>query len=214
MKRAQRSSSAARTRELTWERCVGDSLATSLGPETCLGNKVSNFPTVRGMCLPNLILPFVLKNLTVAQLPWYPDARMVAACCVSHWVRLCSGCEEATQERTQDLLLCFVGWLDPQRHLAFLILFAFWLIFLFWKYFLLLYVCIFLGSLKFVLEWVMIWMQKERLAFWFRDWSGSIVWTWPWEIVHLESSVWIWLIHNQTVAPDGSTSVLSLRFCH
>ena len=56
----------------------------SLGPEICLGNKISNFPRVRGMCLPNLILPFVLENLTVAQLPWYPDTRMVAACRVSH----------------------------------------------------------------------------------------------------------------------------------
>lgn len=53
--------------------------------------------------------PFVLKNLTVAQLLWYLDTRTVAAHRVPHCVCLYSGCEEATQERTQDPLLCFVG---------------------------------------------------------------------------------------------------------
>lgn len=36
--------------------CVGDSLATSLGPGSCLGNKLSSFPRVRGMCLHKLLL--------------------------------------------------------------------------------------------------------------------------------------------------------------
>ena len=161
------------------------------------------------MCLHNLILFLCSETsdcCSASLVSWHQDggrAPCTSLCLPLFWLR------GGYSRKNTGPLLCFVGWLYSQSHLAFLILFALWLIFLFWMYFLLLSACIFLGSLNFVLEWVMVWMQKERLAFWFRDWSGSIVWAWHWEIVHLGSSVWIWLIRSQTVAPDGSTSALS-----
>lgn len=135
---AQESNSIILTREETLG--VGDSVTmVSLDYGSCLGNKISAFTRGGGNVSPQsiifplfwiiILLSFGLFDILISG--WWQRSRELTV------FASYSSYEDATQERTEDLLLYFVGWLHSQWHLVFLILFALCLIFPFWIYFLL-----------------------------------------------------------------------------